>query len=213
MKQSRRFHPPKLLFLLGILFLLNPFQLYGATKTTLLMLGDSLTAGYGVDKEQAFPFLLQKKFEMEGYQITVINGGISGSTSASALGRLKWYSRIQPNLLFLELGANDGLRGLSVESMKKNLGKAIQFAQAKGMRVILAGMKMPLNYGDTYTKQFETAFHELAEQYKIPIIPFLLEGVAGNPQLNLADGIHPTTEGHRIISQTIFKHLQPLVKK
>lgn len=193
--------------------MLNPFQLYGATKTTLLMLGDSLTAGYGVDKEQAFPFLLQKKFEMEGYQITVINGGISGSTSASALGRLKWYSRIQPNLLFLELGANDGLRGLSVESMKKNLGKAIQFAQAKGMRVILAGMKMPLNYGDTYTKQFETAFHELAEQYKIPIIPFLLEGVAGNPQLNLADGIHPTTEGHRIISQTIFKHLQPLVKK
>ena len=181
------------------------------TKPIVLMLGDSLAAGYGVEPEQSFPSLIQRELDAMGKKVKIINGGISGSTSASAVGRLKWYLRARPNILVLELGANDGLRGLNIAARKKNLAKTISIAKKRGMRVLLAGMKMPLNYGDAYTQQFERAYFELAKEYQIPMIPFLLDHVAGKAELNQSDGIHPTAEGHQIISKTVLKYLQPLL--
>ena len=195
-----------------ILLLLFVTPLSGMSKTTILVLGDSIAAGYGIEKESAFPALLERRLKELNYDVRVINGGISGSTSASGKGRMKWYLRIKPNILLLELGANDGLRGLSTEAMKQNLTETIQIAREKNLKVILAGMKMPLNYGKAYTTAFENAFKEVAEELNVTFIPFLLDGVAGNPELNLPDGIHPTAEGHRIITQTVLNYLKPLLK-
>ena len=165
-------------FLWIILFLVFTFNGFlGAQELKILALGDSLTEGYGVEKEEAYPHLLEEALREKGFSgIQVINAGISGSTSASAVSRLKWYMRAKPKILILALGANDGLRGLSVENMKKNLGGAIELAQSKNIRILLAGMQMPLNYGKNYTDSFKKAYFELAEQYDTGIIPFLLKG-------------------------------------
>ena len=174
----------------------------------ILMLGDSLTEGQGVEKQQAFPFLVEQKLKASGHAgVTVMNAGISGSTSASGLSRLKWHLRAKPNILLLALGANDGLRGLSTDAMKKNLADVIRLAHKKGIRVLLAGMQMPPNYGAEYTRRFEKTFHDLAGEFPVDFIPFLLEGVGGNPDLNLADGIHPNRKGHRIIAETVSAHV------
>jgi len=197
---------------LGILIILLPGQVFA--KTTVLVLGDSLTAGYGLEKQQAFPQLLNDKLHQMGYTDThVINGGFSGSTTASALQRLHWYMRIHPDILILELGANDGLRGLSIESIRSNLAKTIEYAKSQNILTILAGMKLPVNYGKAYTHQFEAIFTSLAKEYSLPLIPFLLKDVAGKPELNQSDGIHPNPAGHKIVAETVLTYLLPYLKK
>ncbi|MBC8220193.1 MAG: arylesterase [Proteobacteria bacterium] len=181
------------------------------SQTLIVALGDSLTEGFGVSKEEAYPFLVEKELFGKGHAVKLINAGISGSTSASAASRLKWYIRSQPDIIIIALGGNDGLRGLSVAHMKKNLSKAIELAQSEKIQVLLSGMQIPLNYGTRYTESFRKVFHELAELYKLPIIPFLLKDVGGIPSLNQPDGIHPNPEGHQIIAATVLKHLEPLL--
>ena len=174
--------PLKSPFFVLWLFVFLGVQTTIAAEIKVLVLGDSLTEGYGVEKEEAYPSLLQQMLTQKGHKdVQIINAGISGSTSASAVSRLRWYRKIKPNILLLALGANDGLRGLSVEKMKTNLAEAIVMAKKQDILVLLAGMKIPLNYGDEYIKSFENIFLELAEAHKIPLIPFLLEGVGGHP--------------------------------
>jgi len=183
------------------------------SQTIVVALGDSLTEGFGVKKEEAYPHLLQDKLLLVGHDVKVINAGVSGSTSASAFLRLKWYIRTDPDIVILALGGNDGLRGLNVDNMKQNLTRAIQLAKSEKINVLLAGMQIPQNYGDEYSVSFRNAFFELAKIHKIPLIPFLLEDVGGVSNLNQSDGIHPNPEGHKIIALTVFKYLEPLLPK
>lgn len=177
---------------------------------TVVFLGDSLTEGYGLEQSESFPSLIENKLSSDNLRhIRVINAGISGSTSASGLGRLQWYIRSQPDLLVLSLGANDGLRGLSVAEMKANLSRTISFAQENDVKVILTGMQIPPNYGPQYTQEFARVFPDLAEQYDIPLMPFLLENVAAITELNQADGIHPNAEGTRIVADNLYRFLRP----
>lgn len=171
----------------------------------ILVLGDSLTEGYGVSKESAFPALLERKFKEDKKSVIVINAGISGSTTASGYSRLKWQLKNKPDYMILALGANDGLRGLPVVETKKNLSDTIELAQENKITVILAGIMAPPNYGEKYTRDFKQIFSDLSNKYKIQLIPFLLEGVAGKPKFNQADGIHPNEEGHKYISEHLFK--------
>ncbi len=177
-------------------------------QMNILILGDSLTEGYGIEKEMAFPALLEKKFHSLNPTIHVINGGSSGSTSASALKRLQWYAKGQPDWILLTIGSNDGLRGVPIEQTRKNIENTIRFAQAQHYKVLLAGLKVPPNYGPAYAKAFENIFSSLAQQYNIPLLPFLLEGVAGERKLNQADGIHPNEAGHARIAENIFLFLK-----
>ena len=204
----------RLLLFLGLWCLLLAGVSTGVAqaKTTIVFLGDSLTEGYGLEKTEAFPFLFQQALKAKGYKdIKVINAGTSGSTSASAPSRLKWYLRIKPTILVLALGANDGLRGVNPQAMKKNLATTIQLALDRNIQVVLAGMKIPRNYGSQYTREFESVYPELAEEFKIPLIPFLLDGVATYPEMNLPDGIHPNSKGHQIIAKRILENLLPLL--
>ena len=189
------------------------FSSYATAQNLIVALGDSLTEGFGVSKEEAFPYLVEQELIRKGYSIRIINAGISGSTSASAPSRMQWYVRVKPDIVILALGGNDGLRGLSVQHMKKNLGKAIELASSKNILVLLSGMQIPLNYGQDYTKSFRNAFFEMAEQNQLPMIPFLLKDVGNVPALNLPDGIHPNPEGHHVISRTVLEHLEPLLSK
>jgi acyl-CoA thioesterase-1 len=178
-------------------------------KQVVLFLGDSLTAGLGVEPDEAYPQLLGAMLAQDGMtDVRIINGGISGSTSASALGRLKWYGKIHPSVLVLALGANDGLRGLTVREIENNLSEVITFAKTQGMTVILAGMELPPNYGDEYTHAFRQVYSDLAARHNVALIPFLLEGVGGVASFNQADGIHPNAEGHRRIAH----HVYPVLK-
>ena len=183
------------------------------TQTLIVALGDSLTEGFGVAKEEAYPHLLEQGLLRKGHAVKVINAGISGSTSASATSRLRWYIRTNPDIVVIALGGNDGLRGLSVEHMKNNLGEAIELALSEKIQVLLAGMQIPQNYGTEYTESFRNAFYELAEQYHLKMIPFLLKGVGGVSSLNQADGIHPNPEGHQILARTVIEYLEPLLPK
>lgn len=194
-----------------LIFGLISFSGICISQTIIVALGDSLTEGFGVSKEEAFPFLLEKELLSKGHAVKIINAGVSGSTSASAASRLKWYIRSQPDIIILALGGNDGLRGLSVAHMKKNLSRAIELAQAEKIQLLLSGMQIPLNYGKEYTDSFRDVFHQLAELYKLPMIPFLLKDVGGVPSLNQPDGIHPNPEGHQIIAGTVLKYLAPLL--
>lgn len=179
-------------------------------ERVILFLGDSLTAGLGVEPDEAYPRLLGEMLNNDGVTgFRLVNGGISGSTSASALSRLQWYDRIRPSVLFLALGANDGLRGLTIEEMRRNLSTVIMAAKERGMSVLLAGMELPPNYGNQYTDGFRQVYRDLANEYQLDLIPFLLEGVGGVAALNQADGIHPNAEGHRRIA----RHVYPLLKQ
>ncbi len=172
----------------------------------IIILGDSLSSGLGVEPEQAYPYLIQDHLKKTGqHHIKIFNGSISGSTTAGALSRLKWFLRVKPDMLILALGANDGLRGLSASQMEQNLNSCIELAREKGMTIILAGMKIPPNYGPEYTREFEQTFEKLKKKYNLPLIPFLLKDVAGKPELNQADGIHPNAEGHKIIARTVLE--------
>lgn len=177
-----------------------------------LCLGDSLTEGQGVAPEQAWPSVLERRLRTSGHPgARVVNAGISGSTSASAVSRLKWQLRAQPDLLILALGANDGLRGVDLAATRRNLDEAITLARDAGVRVVLAGMQLPPNYGPAYTRDFRALFVELAKQHEIALIPFLLEGVAARPELNLADGIHPNARGYERVAENVLAVLQPLL--
>ena len=179
---------------------------------TVLFLGDSLTEGYGLEEGESFPSLIENKLEEDGLtHIQVINAGISGSTSASGLSRLQWYIRSQPDLMVLSLGANDGLRGLSIVEMKSNLTKTIDYAHTNNLRVVLTGMLIPPNYGPDYTEAFSNVFTDLATEYDLALMPFLLEDVAAIPELNQSDGIHPNVEGTKIVAENLYQFLLPLL--
>lgn len=196
-------------WLLFVVVVLSTFSQAAFAERVVLFLGDSLTAGLGVEPEEAYPRLLGEMLKNEGVTgFRLVNGGISGSTSASALSRLKWYDRIQPSVLFLALGANDGLRGLTIEEMRRNLSTVIVAAKERGMSVLLAGMELPPNYGDHYTDSFRQVYRDLAHEYQLELLPFLLEGVGGVAALNQADGIHPNAEGHRRIARHVYPFLK-----
>lgn len=181
----------------------------------ILFFGNSLTAGYQLDIQDAFPALIQNKLDTLGYNYRVVNAGLSGETTASGKNRIDWVLREVPDIFFLELGANDGLRGLPLDETKANLHAIIdQVLKANPqVRVVIAGMQVPPNLGAEYTEEFKGIFPKVASQNKAVLVPFLLEGVAGNPELNLSDGIHPTPEGHRIIASTIWPFIEPLLIK
>lgn len=189
----------------------------GSTKVThsitrILVLGDSLTEGYGVAKEEAFPALLEQELRRTGHaEVQVINGGIGGSTSASGVSRLKWHLRARPELIVIALGANDGLRGLSLGETRRNLAAVIELARRQELKILLAAMKLPPNYGKEYSRGFHRIYEDLARDHLLPWVPFLLEGVGGEPSMNLEDGIHPNEKGHRKIAATLKKHLEPLL--
>jgi acyl-CoA thioesterase I len=179
----------------------------------IVFLGDSLTAGLGLPREQSTPSLIQDRLTAEGYDYEVINAGVSGDTSAGGLSRLDWSLDGEVEILVIELGANDGLRGLPVAQMKRNLDEIIRRAQARDITVILTGMEAPPNYGPLYTAEFRKAFRDLADEHDVIFVPFYLDGVAGIASLNNADGIHPNAEGARLIAGTIWGALEPVLDK
>jgi acyl-CoA thioesterase-1 len=184
-----------------------------ATRPRIVFLGDSLTAGYGLNKEEAVPALIQQRLAERGYGYDVVNAGVSGDTSAGGLSRLDWSLDGEVAVLVVELGANDGLRGLPVAQMKRNLSEIIQRARQRNIAVLLTGMEAPPNYGAAYTSEFRQAYRELAKEHDVVFVPFYLDGVAGNPSLNIADGMHPNVEGSKIIEQTVWRALEPMLEK
>ena len=178
----------------------------------IVALGDSLTAGLGLLEKQAYPALLQAKLDADGYKWEVVNAGISGDTSAAGLQRINWaLGQNDVRILILELGANDGLRGLPVAEMKKNLAGIIEAAKAKGVSVLLVGMEAPPNFGPEYTVSFRQAYRDLAREHKVTFLPFLLDKVAADAALNQGDGIHPNVEGTVIVAETVWHVLRPMV--
>ncbi len=178
------------------------------SATHILFLGDSLSEGYGLPEEQSFPRLVEKKLKGKGHDVIVTNGGVSGSTSASGLTRLKWHLKKKTDVLVLELGANDGLRGLKISETKKNLLQIIQFAKNRKLKVFVLGLIMPPNYGAQYVKQFEDMYTSLSQDEKVPSLPFLLKPVAGKPEFNLPDGIHPNAKGHVLIAELVTNFME-----
>jgi acyl-CoA thioesterase-1 len=180
-------------------------------RPRIVFLGDSLTAGYGLaSKDQSVPSLIQKRLDAEGYNVEAVNQGVSGDTTAGGVSRVEWALNGDVRILVVELGGNDGLRGLPVEVTKQNLAQIITTARQRGVRVLLTGMEAPPSYGPTYTSQFRQLFRDLAKEQDVAFMPFFLEGVAGIPRLNQADGIHPTAEGAVIVEQAVWKSLKPL---
>ncbi|HEX8748085.1 MAG TPA: arylesterase [Pyrinomonadaceae bacterium] len=175
--------------------------------------GDSLTAGLGLTAAESYPSILQKKLELDGYQYEVVNAGVSGDTSAGGLQRIDWALEGDVRFMILELGANDLLRGLPVREMKNNLDKIIERAQRSGAVVLLAGMYAPTNAGAEYQREVGEAFQSLARERKVTLIPFFLDRVAGVESLNQQDGIHPNAEGTRIVAETVYAALRPLLDK
>jgi len=179
----------------------------------IVFLGDSLTAGLGLDPDLSVPALVQRRLRSEGYDYEVVNAGVSGDTSAGGLRRLDWSLSGNVRVLVIELGANDGLRGLPVEELRKNLDEVIDSAQARGIDVLLTGMEAPPNYGDAYTSAFRSVYSELAESRRVAFMPFFLQDVAGVSGLNQRDGIHPNEEGARIVEGNVWRFLEPLLEK
>lgn len=183
-----------------------------SSRPKIVVLGDSLTAGLGLAQSEAYPALVEQKVRAAGYDWDVVNAGVSGDTSAAGLARADWaLDQSNVRILILELGANDGLRGLPVDEMKKNLGAIIERAQARHLAVLLAGMEAPPNFGPDYTVSFSQAYRDLAKQYKVTLLPFLLDKVAGNAGLNQGDGIHPNVDGARIVADNVWMVLKPMV--
>ncbi len=195
---------------LFVLFLFLPIICMAAPKK-ILFLGDSLTEGYGVKREKSYPYLLEQHFNKTQKLIKVINGGVSGSTTSSGLERLNWHIKRSPEILFLALGANDGLRGISLKVTFQNLEKIIQTALDKKIKVVLAGMLLPLNYGKKYRDDFEKGYKELAKKFDVIFIPFLLDGVARKKEFNIDDGIHPNEKGHEKIKNNVIPFLKKLI--
>ena len=198
-----------LVLLSVVLLSLGPAEARG--EGVIVALGDSLTAGLGVDADEAFPARLQVRLRREGYAYRVVNAGVSGDITAGGLRRVDWVLRTNPEIVIVALGANDGLRGQSPQAVRANLEEIVARLQAAGARVLLAGMRLPPNYGAEFTKEFEAVFPAVARRAKIAFMPFLLDGVATDPRLNQPDGIHPTAAGHQVIADHLWSYLRPLL--
>jgi acyl-CoA thioesterase-1 len=198
-----------LLFLTAMGLLFTPPRV-----KTILFFGDSLTAGYGVGVDQAFPAIIGHRIDSLHWPYKVVNGGLSGETSAGGKNRIGWILRQPVDIFVLELGANDGLRGIPVAGTAANLQAIIDSVKTKypAAKIVLAGMQIPPSMGSAYATAFRQTFTRLAAKNKAALIPFLLQGVGGIPQLNQADGIHPTEQGHRIVAETVWQTLRPLLK-
>ncbi|MBH0203708.1 MAG: arylesterase [Nitrospira sp.] len=211
--------PIHLIPLLALVVLFWPLVSEGAassasdTRPRIVAFGDSLTAGLGVPADESYPAQLQRRLDRLGYRYRVINAGVSGDTTAGGLRRVPWILNNKPELVILELGANDGLRGLPVDQTQTNLRQIIRQLQDAGTTVVLAGMKLPPNYGQDYTASFEALFRTLAKECRLPLIPFFLEGVGGLSSLNQADGIHPTKEGYEVIVEQVLKVVIPMLNE
>jgi acyl-CoA thioesterase-1 len=184
-------------------------------RKTIVVLGDSLAAGYGLDPAEAFPAQLQKSIDAAGWNFSVINAGVSGDTTAGGLRRIDWLLKRKVDVLVIELGGNDGLRGIPVGLTRTNLQGIIDHTKKKypAARTVIAGMQMPPNMGDEYNAAFQKIFPELAKANHASLVPFLLEGVGGKPELNQPDRIHPTAEGHRLLAENIWKVLKPVLEE
>ena len=191
----------------------QPKTQVSAERPRIVAFGNSLRAGLGVSPDQSYPAHLQRTLDAAGYAYRVVNVGVSGETTAGGVRRVSWVLNSKPAIVILELGGNDGLRGLSLQETKANLERIIQQFQQASVTVVLAGMKLPPNYGQDYTGGFEALYQALAKQYRLKMIPFFLDGVAGSSSLNQADGIHPTGEGYRLIVERVFPTLKPLLER
>ena len=180
-------------------------------KRVILALGDSLTAGFGVAQEESFPSRLQVKINEAKLGYKIVNAGISGDTTAGGVRRINWLMKHKPQIVILALGANDGLRGLSVDEMRSNLETMIRISHEHDARVLLAGMKALPNYGEDYQQKFESVFPELADKHDLVYLPFLLEGVAGVREFTRPDGIHPTASGYKIVAELVWEYLRPML--
>jgi acyl-CoA thioesterase I len=180
-------------------------------ERVIVALGDSLTAGLGVAADEAYPARLEARLAREGYGYRVVNAGVSGDTTAGGLRRVDWVLRAKPEIVIVALGANDGLRAQSPQAMRENLATIVRRLQAAGARVLLAGMRLPPNYGAQYTKEFQAVFPEVARSTGVAFMPFLLDGVAADPRLNQPDGIHPTAAGQQLIADRLWPYLRPLL--
>ena len=183
-----------------------------AAERVIVALGDSLTAGLGVAPDEAYPALLQERLRREGYDYRVVNAGVSGDTTAGGLRRVDWVLRARPTVVIVALGANDGLRHQSVTAMRDNLVTIVRRLRAANATVLLAGMRVPPNYGPEYSRSFAAVFPEVARTTGVPLMPFLLDGVAGDLNLNQPDGIHPTAQGQGVIAQRVWPYLKPLLR-
>ncbi len=182
-------------------------------RPRIVFLGDSLTAGLGLQQHQSYPALIGARLASEGYNYEIVNAGVSGDTSAGGLRRLDWSLDGDVKVLVVALGANDGLRGLSPEEMKSNLAAILERATARGVTMVLAGMEAPPNFGADYTRQFRGVYTDLAQQYPVRFMPFLLQGVAGNASLNQADGIHPNVRGAQMVADLVWAELLPVLAR
>jgi len=196
-----------------VLLLLLGFGDAGADERVIVALGDSLTAGLGVAADEAYPVLLEARLRQAGFAYRMVNAGVSGDTSAGGLRRLDWVLRAKPEIVLLALGANDGLRGLPVSALRDNLTAIVARLRETNVRVLLIGMRLPPNYGDRYADEFAEAFRMVARRTSVAFLPFLLEGVAGVPALNQADGIHPNAAGQRRVAEHVWTALQPLLRR
>jgi acyl-CoA thioesterase I len=189
-------------------------NVYSQEKKSILFFGDSISAGYGLEPQQAFPAIIQHKIDSLGLNYEVINGGLSGETSAGGLRRINWVLQRDIDIMILELGGNDGLRGIDLSSTKGNLQQIIDRAKAKNpeMEIIIAGMQVPPNLGTDYTKKFQELYPELAEENNIPLIPLILDEVGGRDEFMQPDQIHPNAEGHKVVAETIWEILYPILK-
>ena len=184
-----------------------------ARDRVVLAFGDSLTAGHGLTPGEAYPALLETHLAAAGYGYRVVNAGVSGDTTAGGLRRVDWALKLQPEVVIVALGANDGLRGLDLAAVRANLDRIVERFQAAGAKVLLAGMRLPPNYGQPYADDFERVFRFVAQRRGVPLMPFLLDGVGGQARLNQSDGIHPTAEGQRIVADRLWPYLVPLLAK
>lgn len=202
----------KIFFFLFICLSLFSFNAFSQTKK-FVFLGDSLTEGYGVSQDSAFPSLIQEKIKKDQLDWKIISSGSSGSTSTSTLSRLKWIAKEKPDYVMILMGSNDGLRGFAVDEIEKNITAALIWAKENKIKVILGALQMPPNYGSEYAKKYQQLYPKLAKKFDIPLAPFLLQDVAGHKELNQADGIHPNEKGHQIIAENFYKYLKPILKK
>lgn len=213
MRGRRYTGPMAWLLLLSLVAFLAFSSPATAQQRVIVALGDSLTAGFGVAVEAAWPALLETRLREAGYPYRVVNAGVSGDTTAGGLRRVDWVLRARPEIVIVALGGNDGLRGQSVAAMRANLDAVVERLKAREARVLLAGMRVPPNYGAEYTRQFAQVFPDVARRAGVPLVPFLLDGVAADPRLNQPDGIHPSAEGHRVIARHLWPYLVPLLRR
>ncbi len=185
----------------------------GGTVKTIVAVGDSLTAGYGLDESAGYPALLERKLQADGYDYQVVNAGVSGETSSGTLSRMEWILTLAPDIVLLETGANDGLRGVDPEVAEKNIRNILQILKDKDVVVLLAGMKMVWNMGPAYVAKFNAIYPKLAKEFDVVFVPFFLDGVAMKGDLTLGDGIHPNAQGYKIITDNLYPYVVQAIKK